>query len=229
MADFPLTPAEMTLTAYRRRVRRPEDLFACLAFRAENSKYYVPRVPEELKGAEAQEAQRRREEEVNALAKKNSAYRSFFTKALKLYITGIGHPPGSEGVVSQDAFDKGMSDPVCRANTLLLGMTETLQLPLRNDTITVSFFSLLKRRSNIHLTFKFIINTDSMYLPFTGDLDRHQPGAFRIGTCARQAIVFYNPILHKWIHDRFTGDTAAINRFDAWIHTQLHMLEYNVV
>jgi hypothetical protein len=67
-----------------------------------------------------------------------------------------------------------------------------------------------------------------MYLPFTGDVDRHQPGAFQISTCSRQATVFYNPILHKWIQDRFAGGTAAINRFDAWIHTQLCMMEYNV-
>lgn len=229
MADFPLTAAEMTVTAYRRRVRCPEDVIACIAFRVSNSGYRVPSVPEGLEGAEAQDAQRRREEEVKGLTKKNTAYRSMFIKAFKLYITGIGHPPGSEGVVGQDVFDKEISDPICRANTLLVGMTETHQLPLRDDVITVSPFSLPKRHTDIHLSSKFIIDTDSMYLPFTGDVDRHQPGAFRIGTCSREAIIYYNPILHKWIQDRFTGVTAAINRFDAWIHTQLHMREYNVV
>jgi hypothetical protein len=229
MADFPLTPAEMTITAYCRRVRRPEDVIACLAFRACNSEYSVPSVLEELEGADAQEAQRRREEEVNDVVKKNTTYRLFFTKALKLYITGIGHPPGSEGVVSQEVFDKEISDLLCRANTLLIGMTETQQLPLRTDTITISPFTLLKCLSDVHLSLKFIINTDSMYLPYTGDLDRHQPGAFWIGTCSREAIVFYNPILHKWIQDRFTGGAAGINRFDAWLHTQLRMVEYNMV
>lgn len=152
MADFPLTPVEMTVTAYRRRVRQAEDLMSCLAFRVMNSKYKVPSVPKELTGAEAEEAQRRRGEEVNDLAKKNAAYRSLFTKALKLYITGIGHPPGSEGAVSQEVFDKEISDPLCRANTLLVGMTETRQLPLRNDAITVSLF-FVKRPSDRYSPF----------------------------------------------------------------------------
>jgi hypothetical protein len=69
---------------------------------------------------------------------KNSEYAGAFELALRMYLRCTGHPPGTQGIVPERDFERQRNDPLCRANLLMRGLTETTMLPLASDLILVS-------------------------------------------------------------------------------------------
>jgi hypothetical protein len=85
----------------------------------------------------------RRELDLADREKANEGYKKAFTMALQKYLKRAGHPPGTLGVISQSDFDKGREDPLCRANMMLRGLTESTMLPLDDGCIWVSWLEFL--------------------------------------------------------------------------------------
>jgi hypothetical protein len=80
----------------------------------------------------------RRELDLAGRNRANEGYNKAFTMALQKYLKRTGHPPRTLGVISQSDFDKGREDPLCRANMMLRGLTESTMLPLKDGCIWVS-------------------------------------------------------------------------------------------
>jgi hypothetical protein len=153
-----LTPAAIVASSYRRKLRKVEDLLDLLSFAIKCAD--IPPVPEvpplnpelldEERPAATEERNRMVVErkmaviahdlQVASRDMKNGEYSDTFELALDMYLRCAGHPPDAQGIVSEHDFEQQRDDPLCRANLLLRGLTETTMLPLTSDLISVSSF-----------------------------------------------------------------------------------------
>jgi hypothetical protein len=155
-----LTPEVITATAYNRKLRSVDDLIKVLQISVKNTDavaiHHIPEVTPvdgnlsgEGKARAIAEYERlvsqrelavvRRKLDVAGRDRANEGYKQAFTMALQRYLKRAGHPPDTLGVISQSDFDTGREDPLCRANMMLRGLTESTMLPLKDGHIWVSW------------------------------------------------------------------------------------------
>lgn len=196
-----LSAADFTLTAYSRKLESVEELTQYIKY------------------------------DVESRGESDELFLQFFKRAIEMYLSVPGHPPGMEGFVSQEDIDKAKDDPLCRAHLFLAALTQFGVKPVQDGwRIYVRKSSTIPSDPSSHSSSQIELETAAMYEPLPSSPTYDDlPPPFKIAVCLRTATFRYTPHLHEVVKKRLStpGDPPGVHQFDRWLHSQLLVTDYN--